>query len=277
MIKHNKVITNKQMSTNNHASTNNHPIIYYRMIICKNSICKLFILGIVMTAMFFLLHFLTFFNAKNEWKEFKSILKGKERIIDLARDKEKAYAIVSKEGRHDYGDIFVVFNLKDDNGWERIYENDFTGLKPWKIALADVDGDGALDILTAVRKSTYYDKKESNRLFVFNYKNNILVKKWTGSKIAGNWRTFYVGDFLGINGDELIFVEKEADGRERLSIYYWFDFGFIRLAESEAFENIMNVSVLSNNLLAVEYGTGKDMQKRVLSVRDGKLLDAVDE
>jgi len=242
----------------------------------KNSICKLFIFGIAMTAIVFLLHFFAF-NAKDEWKEFKSILKGKERIIDLARDKEKAYAIVSKEGRYDYGDFFVVFYLNDDNGWERIYENDFTGLKPWKIALADIDGDGVQDILTAVRKSTYYDKKEGNRLFVFNYKDNILVKKWTGSKIAGDWRMFYAGDFLEIKGDEIIFVEKKADGRERLSIYYWFDFGFLRLAESENFENIINVSAISNNLLAVEYGTGKDKQKRVLSVRDGKLLDAADE
>jgi len=205
----------------------------------------------------------------NDWKEYRHLLKRGERLVDLAADDGRAYAIVSREGRRDYGDMLAVFENEGQSDWSRIYDNDFTGLKPWKIAIADIDGDGMQDILIAVRKSTHYDSREANRLFIFNYKNNQLVKKWTGSQIAGDWKQFYTGDFLPMKGEELIFVQKLSDGRERLAIYYWFAFGFIMLAESDAYDNITDLKITDSNLIKLEYG---NKETAILTVKEGRIL-----
>lgn len=215
--------------------------------------------------------FLLFFAPKSaeygEFKELKRLLEGKEKLVDMALADGRAYAIISREGRSDHGDLLVIF--EEESGWKRIYENDFADLKPWKITIADIDGDGMQEILTAVRKSTHYDSREGNRLFIFNYKNDLLVKKWTGSQIAGEWKQFYAGDFLPMKGDELIFVQRLPDGRERLVIYYWFAFGFIMLAESDAYDNISDLQMTDNNLIKLEYGNNETLH---LTVKDGRIV-----
>lgn len=78
-------------------------------------------------------------------------------LIDSITAESYAYTLVSRQGRNDYGDTFNVFENTND-GWVRIYENDFKNLMPWKIELSDVDGDNDKGILIAVKKATRYDK-----------------------------------------------------------------------------------------------------------------------
>ncbi|NLC19189.1 MAG: hypothetical protein GX757_08250 [Clostridiales bacterium] len=215
----------------------------------------------------FLLFFGPISAEYKKFKEYKHLLKDREMFVDLSLTDGRAYAIISREGRSDHGDLLVIF--EEESGWKRIYENDFADLKPWKITIADIDGDGMQEILTAVRKSTHYDSREGNRLFIFNFKNDLLVKKWTGSQIAGEWKQFYAGDFLPMKGDELIFVQRLPDGRERLVIYYWFAFGFIMLAESDAYDNISDLQMTDNNLIKLEYGNNETLH---LTVKDGRIV-----
>lgn len=206
-------------------------------------------------------------------KSLEAALQKKETLIDAVREDTLAYVILSKEGRSDYGDYLAVFKQIVNNSWQRIYENDFTGLKPWKIRLADIDGDGVQEILTAVQKSTYYDSEEKNRMFIFNFKDNKLVKKWTGSELAGNgkWSDFTAGELLPIKGNELIFIEQSETGEEHLSIYYWFDFGFTLLAESGSYKDIQELSIAGENLMEITYDNSKDA---LLTVKDGKIIEA---
>jgi hypothetical protein len=209
-------------------------------------------------------------------KELKEVLQKQERIVDYVEEASLIYTLISQLGRSDYGDILVIFHQQNNGEWKRSYENDFVDLKPWKIELGDVDGDGEQEILTAVNKTTHFDQTEKNRMFIFNYREDKLIKKWTGSQIAGLWEDFIVGDLLTIPGDELIFIEQLEDGKERICIYYWFDFGFLLLAESEEYGDILNLSILKENRIQITY---KDEQEEVvtLMVKDSKIIKVMSE
>jgi hypothetical protein len=206
-------------------------------------------------------------------KELKGSLDNSELLVDYKKEDNKIYALVSKEGIHQHKDQFVVFEQNAEGKWERSYENDFTGLKPWKIETADIDGDKEKELLIAVYKTTHFDNVKRNRLFIFNYHNNILEKKWTGSQIAGTWKDFYVGDVTGRMGDELIFLQKTAEGKERLVIYYWFDFGFFFLAESGTYTKITNISVTKDNKIVLTYKEGIKPGIYTLEIKNDKLKE----
>ena len=213
---------------------------------------------------------------KNSKDGLKAALDKHEVLIDYFIEEPLAYALVSKAGNAEYGDFFVGFD-RNQRGFTRIYENDFKQLKPWKIEVADIDGDNNNEILIAVKKATYFDKEVKNRMFIFNYQDNILVKKWTGSQIAGRWREFYVGDFLPIPGEELIFIQQQDDGKERISIYSWFDFGFFMIANSDGYHKIEEINIIDENNLEVTYyilGNGKKRheESHCLEAIDGRLL-----
>lgn len=209
------------------------------------------------------------------YEELQPALHNQETIIDCIKDGAAVYALTGQTGDSKYGDLFVVFEQKAERVWERSYENDFLELKPWKIELGDIDGNGEQEILIAVHKTTHFDPIEKNRMFIFNYSEGKLRKKWTGSQIAGVWKDFYVGDMLSIPGNELIFIEQMEDQRERISIYYWFDFGFVLLAESEPYNNIHDLAVIGENRLQITSGVGVREQIKTLTVKNGKIIEFV--
>ena len=177
----------------------------------------IFILFIVCAWLFIFIASMRQAKTEDDWKEFGISLGGKETVIDGVTDHTMAYMITSKEGRSDYGDTLVLFQKESDRKWRRIYDNDFTGLKPWKIVLSDIDGEGEKEIITAVRKTTRFDKKLKNRLFAFNFTEGKLVKKWTGSEVGGDWKEFITGDLVSTKGNELIFISKTKGG-ERVNV-----------------------------------------------------------
>jgi len=211
-------------------------------------------------------------RAEGNWKIYKTSLKKGEIIIDAIVDSNTTYAITSKAGRRDYGDTLVIFKDKAKDGWTRMYENDFKDLKPWRIDLADLDGDQEKEIITAVCKSVHFDKRKKNRLFVFNYIDEKLVKKWTGSQIAGDWTDYAVGNFVPMDGSELIFIRK-TDSGERVSVYYWYDFGFLLFAESRDYAEITDVSVTGEGRILMTYKKTNKMQKLILKAQDGRLVE----
>jgi hypothetical protein len=208
----------------------------------------------------------------DDWKEFRESLAAQEVIIDGAQDGRRAYLITSKAGSLDYGDTIAVYDQEAGDRWKRSYENNFKSLKPWKIELADIDGDGIKEILTAIYKKTHFDRKEKNRMFIFNYTDGKLVKKWTGSDIAGAWKNFSVYDILPMKGSELIFIRKSDNG-ERISVYYWFDFGFQLFAESKDYENIREATAAGKNkirIVCVEKGQERTV---MLAAKKNRLIE----
>ncbi|MDF2485968.1 MAG: hypothetical protein K0R46_2136 [Herbinix sp.] len=227
----------------------------------ERKIIRLMIGVILCAVVLYLLYVLwegTAFSNRSEQKQLQEALIDKEQLIDYSIEDDRAYVFVSSVGDKVYGDLFLVLGQGEKGRWNRLYENDFTGLKPWKIELADIDGDGVTELLTSVRKTTYYDKEDKNRLFIFNYIDGQLVKKWTGSAIAGTWENFIAGELVDTKGEELIFLSTTKEGKKNLFLYHWFDFGFLLLARSEDYEDIIKVEIVEENRLRMTYIQGME-------------------
>lgn len=208
---------------------------------------------------------------KNSKRELSSALHEDELLIDYTIAEPYVYTLINRKRIEEYGDLFAVFKRENDT-WHRVYENDFKNLMPWKVDVADIDGDSIQEILIALRKTTPYDKEIKNRMFIFNYQDNILARKWTGSRIAGIWRDFYPMELLSTPGQELVFIEQAEENMEKISIYSWFDFGFFMIADSQAYPSIQNITMKEENALEITYYEDKQEVVRTLSVVDGKLL-----
>lgn len=206
---------------------------------------------------------------------FSEVLSEQELLIDYVMEGATIYALINSDGSScEYGDYFILFTKDREGVWNRTYENDFAELKPWKIDTADVDGDSTTEILISVIKTTTFDPVEKNRMFIFNMKDGVLVKKWTGSQIAGIWREFYTDNLIDeIPGEELIFIEQLQNGQERISAYSWFDFGFFLLADSDELPPVKELTVSDDNSMQITLENGQTID---LVIKDGKFAAARD-
>lgn len=209
-------------------------------------------------------------SGRHAAKDWKALIKDAI-LIDYTSSSDTVYALISREEINEYGDCLLVLLKNPHGSWKIAYENDFTGLKPWKIDGADINDDGADEILIAVKKTTMFDREEKNRMFIFNYTDGILVKKWTGSQIAGVWRDFCTGQLFSAPGSELLFIEQTEDGCERIKVYNWFDFGFFLTAESGKYSTIKSLVVTGENSLQVTINEGYGERTIVLYPNNGIL------
>ncbi len=100
------------------------------------------------------------------------------------------------------------------------------GHNPWMITAADVDGDACLDICVGVWKKARFHPVFDNRLFIYSWDGTQIFPKWMGSRLSSPFIDF---DFQDIDGDdivELIALELQRNGLNRIISYKWRGFGF---------------------------------------------------
>lgn len=204
-------------------------------------------------------------------------LNKNQRLIDYTYNDKWLFSIIEdKEIDNTKTYIYIYKGEVSSNkiNWHKIAQYDFTEVLPWKIEIGSIDYTDGLQVIMAVNKSTHFDKEQRDRLFVFNWDGEKLYKKWTGSRLGYNLKDFYIMDFLDIKGDELVAIDVNANGEERILVYYWMDFGFLLLAQSEFYSSIKEVKYIDNNILELIYiEKGKKFKSKV-SVRNGWLLEA---
>ena len=197
-----------------------------------------------------------------------------KKIIDMAIgdiDSNGNDNLLILEGENlPYGQDFVIYDiLTDSNGLElkEKYRNHMEVVRPWKIKACELDQDQELEIFIAVNKKTQYYEEIENRPFFFNFRNDMLVKKWTGSKVRASFTDVYFADLNGNGRDEFIVVEESEEGGFVVAVYYWFGFGFILQGESENYDRIELVgteTIDKNTFLVVETWNHKKKTKRKL-------------
>ena len=98
--------------------------------------------------------------------------------------------------------------------------------QPWKIQIADVDGDERSEIIVGVFKATKFFTKPHNCLFIYGFSGNSVFPKWLGSSLSRPFTDFVFADLDSEAGDELIAIETTLEERKSLAVYHWNSFGF---------------------------------------------------
>jgi len=179
-------------------------------------------------------------------EEISSNLEKDDRLVDFAiydidSDGGEEVLILKGHKGENHGRNIIIYDIEHKENkvnLMEIYKNDLTLIKPWKLEICNIDGDSEPEIFIAVQKTTRYYKELTNRPFFFNFKDGILVKKWTGSKVRYPFRDVYFKDINGNGRDEFIVIEKIDSGGYTIAIYYWFGFGFILQGESMVYDEI---------------------------------------
>ena len=117
--------------------------------------------------------------------------------------------------------------MREDNGFTLRKEHDsLYWLNDWKLPYpvyqyqtGDVDGDGHIDAIVGVIKSTRYYPEKARRIFIFKEINKKARPMWLGSKLGG-----ILEDFRFVNG-KIRALESTTDSLYAVSDYVWGGFG----------------------------------------------------
>lgn len=124
-----------------------------------------------------------------------------------------------------YGVMPAVFFKKKSGEVEEIWRDRVRGFNPWKIEIAELDGDPEPEIALGVYKKTRRDPKKAKRLFIFDWTGYCLTAKWLGSSLSLPMEDF---KFSKSEGDKLhhLFAIEEIENFKIIRKYRWNGFGF---------------------------------------------------
>lgn len=118
---------------------------------------------------------------------------------------------------------------------EKIWQGIPRKWRPWKLLVADVDGDGVKEIIVGVHKTTRFWPEPHNCLFVFGWDGRKAFPKWLGSRLSKPFVDFAFAELDGEAGEELASLEVTQNGGRCLVVYSWCGFGFVGDWQSQDF------------------------------------------
>jgi hypothetical protein len=117
-----------------------------------------------------------------------------------------------------------------------IYNIDITDIKPIKVQLGDIDGDGIKEVAICVYKTAKFHPVMAKRPFFYKHIAGNLVPVWLGSRLSRPFDDYILADIDADGIDEVISIERLENGESIIAMYNWKGFGFEVDAESEEFD-----------------------------------------
>jgi hypothetical protein len=163
-------------------------------------------------------------------------------IGDLGNDNKNELVMILKRPGDEYGKSLVIVSLQKDRG-NRIQVYDMKNLNPWRVHIADVDGDGIKELSIGVYKKTRLDPVMAKRPFLYAWNGKTIYPKWLGSRLSRPFHDYVFCDVNDDSVDELVSIELADNGSKLINVYRWKSFGFEGIAESSLFEDISHIQV----------------------------------
>ncbi len=151
----------------------------------------------------------------------------------ISPEKDYLFAILGKPGA-ERGERLATYALTPQAIKRYSLDSD-RGYNPWKIVAADVDGDSSVDICVGVWKKARFHPVWANRFFVYNWDGKQLFPKWLGSRLSSPFIDFIFQDIDNDGLEELLALELQRNGLNRIMSYKWKGFGFegFKIVEQE--------------------------------------------
>lgn len=211
---------------------------------------------IVFVLIILILFCFTIGYALEDTKDFKSGY--------LMGDEDEYLVILTGRRWQEFGSDIVIYSIV--NGKKEVFRRDISHLKPWKIDIGDVDGDGNLEIAIGVYKESPLHPIMAKRPFIYNFNGNDLIPKWRGSRLSRPFSDFLLFDVDQDGVCEIVAIEDLADGGHIINSYKWKGFGFEGFLESR--ENIPfdYLDTYENELYAVTKNNDLVLRIRVFDL-----------
>lgn len=153
------------------------------------------------------------------------------------------FAVIGPPGRS-RGERLAVFPIDLEAGrFGTPMLDSHADFRPWRVRVADLDGDGRDEVLLGVFKATRYDKRARNRLFVYNHRQGRPYPRWLGSQLAAPLEDFSTAR-LDSKGAPSLVTWGTIDGKGAVFRHRWNGFGFdgaARLAAESGASDLIEI------------------------------------
>ena len=145
-------------------------------------------------------------------------------------------------------DIKYIENIKksDLENIDTIFSINLESLKPMKVMVGDINGDGLNEISLCVYKSTKFHPELAKRPFFYLLESNKLAPIWRGSCLSRPFDDYELFDMDDDGIDEIVAIERLEDGKRILAVYSWLNFGFVKDSESEGCNGKLSFKSIDN-------------------------------
>ncbi|WP_164845526.1 FG-GAP repeat domain-containing protein [Anaerosphaera multitolerans] len=160
-------------------------------------------------------------------------------------------ALINKKFFSNRGSTLEILSpLKNSH---TLFKRDLSQIKPWKVSLGDVTGDGVMELAIGVEKTSPHHNIMAKRCFFYNldFDSGKLIPRYRASRFARPLEDYILYDIDKDGTCEVMSIEYTQRGKV-LSAYKWSGFGFKVEYSSREYKNLDNFQIINSKLCTGE-------------------------